>query len=402
MRQPTAKPAAPSDRSKSAARRAAGHAFLGLIDTVIVQSPTEFAFDGAISTDDAGAVWTWMVRDLAPDLIDVESVDDSPSNVEALESLMPDLLGRARKALSEAQTNFELSHKIKIQLGGDEAWERLPIVLNALRCRSLLEKAASFGRAANGMTDESALALALQSMPLNDPPVAALLMQAAMGQVAVPTKLITAAIRISGSASEVALTRTGFAPMIDALLAHAQNQIPPLAQMGTFSDMDLVCRAVDRFHRLMRAMTGYVELNRNGRWAMIASALTKSVSERIEPKLRDVAPDLNKALRKREGTDRLDGDQILSALNGIFLLATIRDSRDSLALNALFDQVWNQTGQALEIHIERLLQALRANSADSIASARLDAALKMAEVRFNQEYADTLRRAKDAAIRRVS
>jgi hypothetical protein len=223
-----------------------------------------------------------------------------------------------------------------------------------------------------------------------------------MGQVAVPTKLITAAIRISGSASEVALTRTGFGPMIDALLAHAQNQIPPLAQMGTFSDMDLVCRAVDRFHRLMRAMTGYVELNRNGRWAMIASALTKSVSERIEPKLRDVAPDLNKALRKREGTDRLDGDQILSALNGIFLLATIRDSRDSLALNALFDQVWNQTGQALEIHIERLLQALRANSADSIASARLDAALKMAEVRFNQEYADTLRRAKDAAIRRVS
>ncbi len=33
--------------------------------------------------------------------------------------------------------------------------------------------------------------------------------------------------------------------------------------------------------------------------------------------VRDVAPDLNMALRKREGTDRLDSDQVLSALNGI-------------------------------------------------------------------------------------
>jgi hypothetical protein len=184
-------------------------------------------------------------------------------------------------------------------------------------------------------------------------------------------------------------------------MAHAQNQGPVLEQMGTFADMDLVCRAVDRFHRLMRAVTGYVELNRGGRWAMIAAALTKSVSERIEPKLRDVGPDLNKALRKREGVDRVDPDLVLSALNGIYLLATIRDSRDSLAVNALYDQVWSQTGQALEIHIERLLALVRANPFDKVTSDRFDAALKMAEVRFNADYAETLRRAKEAAERRA-
>ena len=41
-----------------------------------------------------------------------------------------------------------------------------------LRCRALLDKAQSFGRAANGMADEAALALALQSMPLQDQAVA--------------------------------------------------------------------------------------------------------------------------------------------------------------------------------------------------------------------------------------
>lgn len=402
MAQATAAPAAPAGRSNSLARkRQQGRPFAGLIDAVVVQSPVDFSFDGAVGSDDAAAVWMWMVRDLAPDLIDVEAVDDSEGSRAALESLMPELLTRGRKALADAGTSVEITRRIKSQLGGEETWDRLPVVLNALRCRGLLDKAQGFGRAANGMPDESQLALALQAMPLNDAPVAALLMMATVGQVATPSRLVTAAIRISGGASEVSLMRSGFGPLIDAMLAQAQAQLPVLNQMGTFGDMDLVCRAIDRFHRLMRAITGYVELSRNGRWAMISAALTKAVSERIDPKLRDIAPDLNKAMRKRDGNDRLDGDQILSALNGIYLLATVRDSRDSLALNALFDQVWAQTGQALEIHIERLLTQLRANPTDTIASARLNAALKMGEVRFGKEYADTLRRAKDSAERRA-
>ena len=356
MAQSSARPAA------SAARRKLGKPFLGLIDAVVVDAPADFAFDGAITTDDATAAWTWMVRDLAPDLIDIEAIDDIPNNVAALDALMPDLLSRARNVLSEAQ---------------------------------------SFGRAANSMGDEAALALALQSMPLQDHAVASLLMTAAVGQVATPTRLINAAIRIANSNTEPALTRAGFGPLIDACFAHAQDQIPAMSQSGTFSDMDLVCRAVDRFHRLLRAVTGYVELNRSGRWSVIAAALTKAASERIEPKLRNVGPDMNMALRKREGNDRVDGDQILAALNGIYLLATVRDSRDSLAVNALFDQVWAQTGQALEIHLERNLEALRRNPADSVISARLDAALKMAEVRFNLDYAETMRRAKDVAERRA-
>jgi predicted lipoprotein len=381
-------------------RRQAGKPFLGLIDAIVVESPAEYSFAGSVSTDHAHAVWTWMTRDLASDLIDVEILDDVPNSAAALDATVPDLLNRAREALSNTRSDPEAIRRIKSQLGGEEAWEKVPTVLNALRCRALLDKAQSFGRAANAMTDEAALALALQSMPLQDQSVAALLMHAAVGQVAAPTRLVTAAIRITNSAEEASLTRAGFAPLIDAILAHAQNQIPPLNQVGTFGDMDLICRSVDRFHRLIRAVTGYVELARGSRWSGIIAGLTKAVSERLDPKLRDVAPDLNLALRKREGADRVDGDQILSAMNGMYLLATVRDSRDSLAVNALFDQVWAQTGQALEIHIERNLEHLRRHPADAVAAARIDAALKMAEIRFNPEYAETMRRSKEAAMRR--
>lgn len=375
--------------------------FFGLIDSILVSGPVDFEFDGAISRIHAMAAWTWMRRDLTLDLISPEASEVDPAAVLALEAQMPELLSRARAAIATASSTHDAERRLRSQLGGEEPWKRLPFVLNALKCRALLEKAQSFGRAVNGMNDEAALAVALQSMPLQDQAIAALLMQAAVGQVASPSRLITAVIRIAGSPSEASIQRAGFAPLVDALLAHAQNQIPALNQIGPFADIDLTCRAIDRFHRLSRAVHGFVELGRSGRWAMIVAALTKAVSERVEPKLRDVGPDVNKALRRaREGTDRFDPDLLLSALNGVYVLATVRDCRDSLALNALFDQTWTQIGQALEMHVQRNLDFLRQNPADKATSQRLDAAIKMAELRFNPEYADVLRRAKETAERR--
>ncbi len=395
----SAQPLNPAQPAPSARSRRAGRPFFGLIDAVIVEAPTTFDFDGALSRDHANAIWTWMTRDLAPDLI-APDVPDSEEARQALDALMPELLGRARQALAAVNTSVETERRLKTQLGGEIVFARLPMALNALKCRNLLDKAQAFGRAANGMQDEAGLALALQSMPLNDHAVAALLLMAAVGQVSNPSKLTTAVIRITGSPSEGAIQRAGFAPLIDAILAHAQNQTHLLANNTAYADIDLTCRAIDRFHRLARAVNGYLELARSSRWSTVVARLTKAVSERVEPRLRDVAGSVNMALRRgREGSDRLDSDQILVALNGVYVLAAVRDARDSLGVNAIFDQAWNQVGQGLEIHLQRGLDILRQNPGDKIASARLDAAIKMAELRFNAEYAETLRKAKDSAER---
>ena len=395
----SAQPLNPATPAPSARSRRPGRPFFGLIDSVIVESPSAFEFDGALSREHAVSIWTWMTRDLAPDLIAAD-VPDSAEAQQALDALMPELLGRARQALAAVPTSYEAERRLKTQLGGEIVWNRLPMALNALKCRHLLEKAQAFGRAANGMQDEAGLALALQSMPLNDQAVAALLMMAAVGQVANPSKLSAAVIRITGSPQEAAIQRAGFAPLIDAMLAHAQNQIHLLGNNTAYADIDLTCRAIDRFHRLARAVNGYLELARASHWSTVVAGLTKAVSERVEPRLRDVAGSVNMALRRgREGSDRLDSDQILIALNGVYVLAAVRDARDSLGVNAIFDQAWNQVGQGLEMHIQRGLDILRQNPADKIASARLDAAIKMAELRFNPEYAETLRKAKESAER---
>ncbi len=393
------RPKTPSNGAR--AQEDGGVPFLGLIDAVLVPDPVEFEFDGAVARSHAAAAWTWMIRDVAPDLLDVTSGDTDPAGRQALDAAIPDLLVRVRGVLAEMDRDRDLDRRMRVQMGGEAVHGRMPIILNALKCRNLLVKAQSFGRAANSMGDDAALALALQSMPLNDRAVASLLLQAAVGQLTNPSRLMGAAIKIAGSSTEAAMHRAGLAALVDAMLSQAQAQIPPLAQHGVYADVDLICRSIERFHRLMRAVTGFVELARMSHWSMVVAGLTSSISELIEPRLREVVPDVSRALRRREGHDRLDSDQLLIALNGCYVLATVREARDSLALNALFDQAWNQLGQALEMHVQRNLEVFRQSPNDQTTAARLDAAIKMSELRFNADYADVLRRARDSASKRV-
>lgn len=384
-------------RSKSAAVRP----FAGVIDAVLVQDPVPFPFAGSVSRPHAEAGWTWVHRDLCSDVIPAEAVADGSFSAADLERLMPEILARMKDGLAIAAADPEKDRRLRATLGSAEARDALPAMILALRSRALLGKARAFGKAVNTISDDAALGVALQSMPLQDPPLAALLFHSALGQIANPTRLITTIIRLSGNATEAAVIRQGFSPVVDAILAHAQNQLHILQPMGAFADIDLICRSLERFHRLVRSLTGYIEFARGSRWATVLSAITRQVSDRIEPRLRDVVADFNLAMRRgREGSDRLDNDRILAAINGVYLLATVRECRDSLALNAVFEQAWSQTGQALEVHLQRNLELIRQHPNDPVIGARLDAGIKMAEVRFNPEYAETLRRARAAAERR--
>lgn len=401
-------PAPAKDQSKPATSGAIGVAeasFLDAFEPVLVDDPTPFTFDGSLSRKHMRTVWNWLIRDIAPDLkTEIELAVTTDTSVEAaIDAALPDALARIRKDIADAANSGESDRRLRSQLGGDEVRERLPVVVNAFRCRTLLAKATSFGRASNSMQDEAALGTAINSMPLKDPGIAALLMHAMVGQAANPSRLVSAVTLGAGGASEAAMRRAGMGPLIEALLAHAQNQLSRLSgQQGVFADADLICRAVSRFHKLVRAVTGYIELERGSRWSLITAEVTKHMAQAIEPRLREVSSDVSQSLRKpREGADRVDADRLLAALNGIYLLATVREARDSLALNALFDTIWSETGQNLEVLLTRNLENYKQNPGDENTAKRLETGIKMAEIRFNPEYAEILRRAKEGVERRL-
>jgi len=402
MLQPkTRGPDTPAPVARSSRPRNDRPPFLGVLDAVLVDDYGDFNFEGAIRRHEAQAVWTWFYRDVAPDLIDPEAPADAATGA-AVEAIVPVLLSRARHLSTAASSNLEAQRRLRAQLGGGEIFHRLPAVLNALKCVPLYEKARAFGRAINGLPDDDAVMAALQSMPRQDSATSAVLMMAAVREIAAPARLIVPATRIAGGTSETDLVRAGFAPLLDACLAQAQATIPPLLQTGAFADLDLVCRSIERFHRLVRGISANVDLlPRGGRWLGMIGALTKAMSERLEPRLRDIPLDINRGLRRqREGSDRLDSDALLAALNGAYLLATVRDCRDSLAVNEVFDETWNRAGQTLELHLTRNLESLRDDPGNAMFAARVEGGIKIAELRFGTDYADVLRKARDAFDRR--
>ncbi len=374
-----------------------------LLGPVLVDQPVIFTFDGALERTHAHAIWEWLARDVEPSLIEEAKAALLPNaDIQVQISLATKVARLISTSQSFAQDNVEFSRRIQIQLGGEEVYERLEHMENVFRNQQLLSKAVAFGNAINGVRDQNSLKLALQAFPVDDPKVSSIMMHAAMGQVSEPNRLVSVIIDLSDGHTQNAITKAGYASTIEALIAHAQNQISFFANSyERFVDIDMNCRALDRYHRLIRALSSITENDKKCDWAFKVGLLVCKMSELIEPRLTKIDADVRQSLRKpRIGPDSLDSDLLLDALNGLYLLAAAREALDTLALNSIVSNLWNEVGSALEILIGRNLEAFREAPQNEIVAQRLNTGIKMAEIRFNPEYATILTRARDGASRR--
>jgi hypothetical protein len=347
-----------------------------------------------------------MARDIAADEVArlADAVESGADPLAAFDRLLPEILERLKANAVAEKDDRELERRNSMQMGGEEARLRLAPIIMAMRRRPLLVQAGKFGFAVGSISDEAALATALQSISITNPLTRALWMQAMVGHMANPSRVMAAAVAIAGGNTETRITNAGYGALVEAVLSHAQSQIGVLAgQPNLFTDIDFSCKAIDRFHRLMRAINYNLEIERRSLWGSIMTDLTARLSERLERPMKEININVTQALRRpRDSNDQMDADDVLAALNGLYLLLTVRRCRDSLAVNALLDQAWADTGQTVEVLVTRALDMYRAEPADPVARERLDAGIKMAEIRFNSEYADILRRARDGAERRTA
>ena len=393
------------DKAKAnlAAKNLGEEAFLSFFDAIIVGDIAEVDFDGSIKRAHMQFIWTWLSRDIKPEILqDLNGIVSVSAAKVVLQPVLVDLFAKASDAVLAGTQNPVAERHLIAQIGGEEVKDRLPIILNAFRTHTIFAKAINFGKASNKLKSEEELSEALLSLPLKEPRISPMLFHAIVGNSVEPSRLILAATHITGGSSEAVLKAGGFAPLVEGILSHAQNQISIIDnQKGLFGDVDLVCKSIARFHHLMRAVTGYVEMGRMSYWNKIATKLTALMAQRIEPRLNNVSFNVNASLRKpRNGPDVIDSELSLSALNGLYLLSAIRLAKESLALNAIFEKTWTEVGRNLEILNDRNMELFKQNSADKIISQRLDLGIEMAGLRFGKEYAEVLGKAKETVGRR--
>lgn len=375
----------------------------GFLGPVLVAEPVHFEPAGAIVLPRAELIWNWLARDVEPQLSAHANAalapDVDPSETTAFSNAVVALLG---EQMTSIQADPEAARRVRVQIGDEQAYKALERVLVAFRCQPYYAKAVAFGRALNNQRDDSAIALSLKSFPAKQSPLMPMLMHASIGQVANPSRVVAVLARLASNSNEGAIRQSGFGSVIDAILVHAQNQLSLIYAKGPFADMDLACRAVARFHALIRAVSIVAETDTHCAWANQMAKLISHISDQLEPRIKRIEADVRQSLRlSRSENEGLDTELLLEALNGMYLLSTVRESRESLGVNSALETAWAQTGQVLEILITRNLDAFKANPSDEIVARKLEAAVNMARIRFNPEYAEIIKKAMDGASRRA-
>ncbi|KKB11247.1 hypothetical protein VE26_00020, partial [Devosia chinhatensis] len=70
---------------------AAGKPFCGMIGPILVDEPIHFACAGSVVREGANAAWTWVTRDLCPDLMSQDGLQSGSLRAAELEPALPEL-----------------------------------------------------------------------------------------------------------------------------------------------------------------------------------------------------------------------------------------------------------------------------------------------------------------------
>lgn len=360
--------------------------------------------EAALRVADLAGFWIWLGRDVAPTLVaELDKVAVEPTRgATALKAAAPKLADLGRHAVDKARENEESGRRLAIQLGGDAQLHALPMIFAVMSDFGLVDHAAEFSERLNGMHEVHDVAEELEAMTMPDGELRRFWFGAVARSIANPLLFLSACVAASGQRHIEAIKEAGYGEAFDAFLVDAQRQTLLLGDRSNlFADIDLSCRATYRFHAIARAVRYSFELPSMSTWAAGLTQLTREVSEAMDPMIREVTQEVIRALRvPREGADRMDEASVLQAYNSLYLLATTRDCREWLALNATADRVWTETGSALEVLVEKAMERFREAPQDPARAKRLDAAIGMSGIRFGQEYARTITRNRDAITRR--
>lgn len=373
-----------------------------LLGPVLLAGPDLVFVKGAIRPKQALAVWTWLIRDIDPQLSNYAAMALGPNapvgTDEKFAALLGELIGSQIKA---ASASSEANRRLSVQLGGEEVLNTLPSLEVALKNFKLIQQTLHFSKALASISDQGALGLALGSLPSKNADVTQCMAIACVGHMQAPQQLVTGLIGISGGTEPTKIRKAGMGAFVDAILGHAQNEIGIFAEkLVGFADIDLACQVLGRYHRLMRSLHPILEEDRREIWYLGMARLTSNMSDRMRPLIVGVDAEVRRSLRPpRVGPDVVDQEELLRALNNLYLLLSARDSRDTLALNAVIETAWTDTGQTLEILMERMLDQMRTQPYNNLLRDRFNHGVKMCEVRFSKDYSEVMARARDSVMK---
>ena len=357
--------------------------------------------NASLSRDHLHKFWDWAQRDLEPDLIaelnEMLGADNAPSERE-FDNAVRNLVSTIAPLINGAQDDDELKRRLTIQIGGHDVFETVEVLLMVVNYLPFIQSGYMLASELNTAEDVETFSYALEHSQFPSDETKKFWCVGFVAGVAKIELLANAIAAHIFDKNDSSVRSTGYGEYVDAFIIEAQKQIEVIErQSGIFRDVDLICRAISRFHHVARCLQFNLDLPKSTLWVRQLEQLTSRAASALNSRFGEVVSEVNKVLRPAHGTSRtsIDPSEVLQAYNGLYILAATRAARESLALNAAVERAWREVGRALEVMVDRIFDHYKlVVGSDPFAAAQVDVAIKFCSIRFGDDYAAVLKRNK--------
>ncbi|WP_027833513.1 hypothetical protein [Maritalea myrionectae] len=381
-------------------------AVFDLLDPVMMRSSPMITAT-AIEKKHLEKFWVWLEREGAPSLVEQlkSQAIENPKQINSLvAAAFENLVEPLERQYAAAQENGETQRRMTIQLGGYEVYESFPLILTAIKYFDQLRAAKQLALHTQQYETEEEYSDLVEAIDLPKGPAQKLWCTAFVYNLAWPGKFMLGVLDHCYGETEQTVRKSGYGPYGDAMVVNLQQLVDTIEkEAGLFCDIDLMCLAIDRFHRIARVLHSYLDLGKSSQWNHCIEVLTARAAKILEKRLSEVVPNVTNVLRTPTQNAHVlfTTDKVLQAYNSVYLLDAARNAKESLAVNTVVDRTWAELGKLLEVLLERALVDQKAAAfGDTLAIAKVDIAIKLCAIRFGAEYAQIMAKNKDNIERR--
>lgn len=391
-------------------------AFFAPLRPFVIGNELSLKQQGRIYERHLGAIWTWIIRDVAP--IDYEqALGADPYDVDAdaapiARKLRRDVASRMLEHLRLVEDDQKARQKLAAQVGGEAAFRDLRDVLYVFQRESAF--ASLLGQwpatlTAYDVTDQSrvvdSIGVALDELRLAVPFVGV----AMLSRTANAILPVLAAVKLAGSSDPRVIAGSRFAGFVEVTLSEIERDVADaetgvrdrLGRGKLFGDL----RA---YHETMRNLRFALDIDSVPHWLKRAGASRTRISELVAREIEQAPGLVRRALRVEslagEYGARFDTAAFEDAEFAVRLLVEARIAADSLAVNDLVSRTRKQVEQTLEVVTNKLMADLKGNQVidrQSLLDA-LDGAVKLSALVFGDDYASIVRKGRDNIVARPS
>ncbi|MBH0237593.1 hypothetical protein [Methylobrevis albus] len=368
---------------------------------------------GRLSIDSIDGIWTYLVRDVAPDLFG-PWLDEASIRVYSPEAdlkvMMAELRDTGLRQLRANHDELSATAKGRQRLGGLIGGERALSDLGDLF--AIHERRKSIATLVHELpativvgdpSETTALEVVgrfVERVPADAVWAGCVL----LSRLASPAVLARIAVALGGGDKAGDIRRSSVASFLDIYFSEAERVIVRFGAARRRPDGTAeMARALGSFHDLVRSISISIDFDGDSAWRKRLGDLRRSMSDMVQAEVEAIVPTIRRALRVEGGSTAGREGEGQDAIRAMTVLAEARRCRDSLAINELLAQVGQSSEQAIEVlgnrAIEQLKKTAGAGRADVLMA--VDIMIKLAELAFGPEYAVVMRKARDRAVGRT-